>query len=105
MGGVVAARSARVREVAAPRVPARPAAQAPAASARPLIDAVPSHILAASAPDRAPDPQRLARALDSAPRTPVTDDPIGGVAPSAWVPEPDAPPAFEPAPPADGLRP
>ena len=102
VGGVVAARSARVREVDAARVPSRGPAPTPASSTRPLIDAVPSHILAASAPDRDPDPQRLARALDSAPRTPITEDPIGGVTPTAWVPEPDAPPAFEPGrPPVD----
>ncbi len=97
VGGVVAAGSARVKEVAAPRVPPRHAAEVPGRPGRPLIDGVPAHILAASAPDRAPDPTGLARALDSAPRTPATDDPIGGVAPAAWVPKPDAPPAFEPA--------
>lgn len=59
VGGVVAAGSARVREVAAPRGPARdpgdPAPGAAAATEATLIAGIPAHILAASAPDRVPD--------------------------------------------------
>ena len=43
---------------------------------RPLIDGIPAHILAAAAPDRESDTGRLARALDSTPRSAATEDPV-----------------------------
>ncbi|GAA2128055.1 hypothetical protein [Nocardioides bigeumensis] len=43
---------------------------------RHLIDAIPAHILAAGAPDRESDAGRLARALDSTPRSAATEDPV-----------------------------
>ncbi|MGI8646197.1 MAG: hypothetical protein ACR2JD_07755 [Nocardioides sp.] len=97
VGGVVSAGSVQVKEVAAPRVALRHPSEPPVPTRRALIDGIPTHILAATAPERATDPQRLARALDSAARTEVTEDPMGGARPTPYAPDPDSPPAFEPA--------
>ncbi|MEO5851139.1 MAG: FHA domain-containing protein [Nocardioides sp.] len=108
VGGVVDAGTARVREVAPPRPRGRrPDTSLADAAGRPaVIVGIPSHIMAARAPDRAPDPQRLALALDSAPRSAVTQDPAGSGVPEPYVPPPDAPAAFEPArPPEDAPAP
>ena len=70
-------RARAARSPPPPATPARIRSTTPARS-HALIDAVPEHILAASAPERDHDAGSWARALDSSPRSAVTDDPLGG---------------------------
>jgi hypothetical protein len=53
----------------------------PTTTAGALIDGIPAHILAATAPDRESDAGRMARALDSTPRSAATEDPVITTAP------------------------
>ena len=84
VGGVVTAGCARVREVAAPA----PRRTRPTRLRGPLIDAVPAHILAASAPERDHDAGRLGARAGL--RAPVGGHrrPARAGAPAAYVPRP-----------------
>ena len=92
VGGVVAAGCARVAQR---EYPTRRRAHVCAEAAR---SSTPSRSTSSPRPHRSATttPRRWARALDSSPRSAVTDDPLGG-APPAYAHHPPAPPAFEPA--------